>query len=76
MFINFRSQDDLSLLKPIQTSENNLNIFGGRIRNGVSSEILNKLSTKPPQIFKGVNFKSTFDQQTPNFGVFTANKNN
>ena len=74
MSMNFRSQDDLSLLKPIQTAENNLNIFGGRIRNGVSSEILNKLSTKPPQIFKGVNLKSTLDQQTPNFGVYTANK--
>ena len=65
----FRSQDDLSLLKP---PSNQNNMFQRGIRSSMSSEILNRMSTQeqselfnfsPQWLKRG---STTFDQHTPN----------
>ena len=65
----FRSQDDLSLLKP---PSNQNNMFQRGIRSSMSSEILNRMSTQeqselfnfsPQWLKRG---STTYDRHTPN----------
>lgn len=66
--IDFRSQDDLALLKPI-SQEDAFNVMRRRsMKATISTEILNRLANNPTFTFpSSQQWLATSDQPTPHF---------